>query len=443
MLSMSLNLLSKFGATSGVTDFTTEFWNAFVEEVALALTTLQDKSASFDEARAQLIQAALFRLNEILLPAFEAVQEYQQGGFLVAPILDDSEVAFTEGFTTLGIRPDHKAMFRPTPFVALVRESTYADVAIARTTAYDAETGALSIEIVAVIGDAGPWSDVIVSATAGSVQAQNQFLTETRAARDKAEDWAEKPENSAVETGKYSALHHAAKAAASARAAEGFKDTASGAAGTATTKAGEAGSARDKAQDWAEKPEDNAVEAGKYSARHHAANAAASARAAATFDPSSYYTKGQTYTQVEIDNALDDKADTSALGEMAGLDKATASQIRAATGDAGLTADSLASAAAVVTLTDAATIAVDWSAFVDGEVSLGANRTLGNPTNVAGTHWRSLLVKASSGTRSLSFGSNYKGALPTLTDITSSKWYLLTLYAYSATHIVVISARAL
>ena len=55
---MSLNLLSKFGATSGVTDFTTEFWNAFVEEVALALTTLQDKSASFDEARAQFKENA-------------------------------------------------------------------------------------------------------------------------------------------------------------------------------------------------------------------------------------------------------------------------------------------------------------------------------------------------------------------------------------------------
>jgi hypothetical protein len=328
---MSLNLLVKFGAQSGVTDFSTEFWNAFVEEIALALTALQDKSASFDEARAQLIEAALFRLNEILLPAFETVQEYQQGGFLVAPIVDDSEVTFAEGPTTLGIHPDHRAMFRPTPYVAMVRESTYTDVAIARTVDYDTETGALSIDIVAVIGEAGPWSDVIVSATSGSVMAQNQFLTEAQSARDKAEDWAEKAVDSPVETGKYSAKHHATKAAASASAAEGFKNTASSAAGAASSAATAAGTARDKAEQWADEDEDVEVDDGKYSAKHYAAKSAASAEAAATFDPSSYYTKAQTYTQAEVAAAISAAIDGVINGAPGALD--TLYEIAASLGD--------------------------------------------------------------------------------------------------------------
>lgn len=42
------------------------------------------------------------------------------------------------------------------------------------------------------------------------------------AARDKAQEWAESPENVEVETGAYSAKHHAIKAAASAADAESF-----------------------------------------------------------------------------------------------------------------------------------------------------------------------------------------------------------------------------
>lgn len=280
-----LNLLTKFRLKPR-DRFDDRVWNAFVEDVALILNTMQEKSASFDEARAQLIQAALFRLNEILLPAFERVFQYQQAGFLVAPIVENSEVTFAEGFTTLGIHPDNRDLFRPTPFVALTRSSTHEDIAIARSDSYNPETGALVLEIVAVIGAAGPWSDVIVSATAGSVAAQNQFLTETKEARDRGEEWAEKAENSAVTTGKYSAKHHALKAAASATTAEGHKNTASGAAGTAVAAASAAGTARDSAEDWAEGTEPGG--AGTKSAKEHALDAAASAVAASTFDPSNY-----------------------------------------------------------------------------------------------------------------------------------------------------------
>lgn len=131
------------------------------------------------------------------------------------------------------------------------------------------------------------------------------------------------------------------------------------------------------------------------------------------------------------------------LGQAAALDKASTAQVCAAAGDTVLTADRIGDASALVSLTDAGTIPVDWSGFVVGEVVLGGNRALGNPSAIVPGTTRYLFVRTTSGTRTLTFGSNFKGALPTINDVTSSKWYLLALVAYSTTHVVVSSMRAL
>jgi hypothetical protein len=71
-------------------------------------------------------------------------------------------------------------------------------------------------------------------------------LSAAQTARDKANEWAENAEDTEVETGQFSALHHAAKASASATAAA---------------------TARDLADDYANADEDVAVGAG-FSAKH-------------------------------------------------------------------------------------------------------------------------------------------------------------------------------
>jgi uncharacterized protein YijF (DUF1287 family) len=289
---------SKYRVT-GDTEFTPELWNRVMEQFALAIVEIQEKATSFDEATKQLIQTALFRINEALAPAFELVLDYQTGGFLTAPIVENSEVAFQTGNGTLAIDPSKRGLFRPSPFIALTRASTTADVAIAQTLGYDPETGALEYTVHSVTGSAGPHDDVIVAAVAGSVQAQLQFLTETKAARDKAKDWAEKADGQNVDgSGTRSAKHHAGQAAASAVAASGSASTASGHATTANTAKNDAITARNAAQAavpaaeaWAENAEDAEVEAGKYSAKHYAAKAAQSAEDAATFDPATYAPK--------------------------------------------------------------------------------------------------------------------------------------------------------
>ena len=86
---------------------------------------------------------------------------------------------------------------------------------------------------------------------------------------------------------------------------------------------------------------------------------------------------------------------------------------------------------AITTLTDAATIAVDMDDNVHFLVTLGGNRALGNPTNVVEGQTGFIEVRQdSSGSRTLSFGSNYRfvgGTVPTVTATASA----VTILAYA------------
>lgn len=123
---------------------------------------------------------------------------------------------------------------------------------------------------------------------------------------------------------------------------------------------------------------------------------------------------------------------------------ATAAEVRDGTAGKIIDPAILATAGAIVSLTDAATVAVDWNTFINADVTLTASRALGNPTNVQVGTFRTITVKGNNSTdRTLTFGSNYEGDIPTLTDIDDGKWYMLTLFALTATHIVLTSVTAL
>lgn len=63
---------------------------------------------------------------------------------------------------------------------------------------------------------------------------------------------------------------------------------------------------------------------------------------------------------------------------------------------------------AFVALTDAATIAVDLSTLLNATVTLGGNRTLGNPTNMkVGQSGVFQVLQDATGSRTLSFGTAY------------------------------------
>ena len=102
---------------------------------------------------------------------------------------------------------------------------------------------------------------------------------------------------------------------------------------------------------------------------------------------------------------------------------ASAADYRAATTQKLLPADNVWSAAALVTLTDAATVAVDFSAGFNFFLTLGGNRTLGNPSNMkAGQSGIIAISQDGTGSRTLAFDTYWKfpnGVAPTLTTTAS------------------------
>lgn len=117
------------------------------------------------------------------------------------------------------------------------------------------------------------------------------------------------------------------------------------------------------------------------------------------------------------------------------VEKATVSEVANATADKFISAEHLESAAAPVALTDAATVAVDWrAAAASYSLVVTANRIIGNPTNGIPGTWRTLEAAASSATeRTITFGNQFTGELPEITDLTDTKKYLINIYCVSAT----------
>jgi hypothetical protein len=78
-------------------------------------------------------------------------------------------------------------------------------------------------------------------------------------------------------------------------------------------------------------------------------------------------------------------------------------------------------------LTDAATIAIPAQITSDFKVTLGGNRTLGNPTGMQDGQVFSIRIRQdATGTRTLAFGSKWKliGTAPTLSTAANARWYL-------------------
>lgn len=101
------------------------------------------------------------------------------------------------------------------------------------------------------------------------------------------------------------------------------------------------------------------------------------------------------------------------------VELSTAAEFRNDTADRALTGEFVWDAAAEVTLTDAATIAVDMATFFNAIVTLGGNRTLGQPSNTkVGQSGCIRIVQDGTGSRTLAYHADWKfagGVDPTLT----------------------------
>lgn len=145
----------------------------------------------------------------------------------------------------------------------------------------------------------------------------------------------------------------------------------------------------------------------------------------------------------DVDNAatafdnIKQSASTSYTGV---LEIATDAEVRsAAGGDKAIMAAHLETASEPVTLTDAATIALDWQSGFTFEVEITTDRILGNPSNGIPGTFRTVYVISDGGPDELTFASAYGGIPPAMDDITTTKAYLISIYCVSTTHFIAVA----
>lgn len=118
------------------------------------------------------------------------------------------------------------------------------------------------------------------------------------------------------------------------------------------------------------------------------------------------------------------------------LDKATAANIRAGAADKIVTADVIEAALApVVSASVTGTIATDWSSHLSRDLTATGNLTFSNPTNVEPGTSREIWVFGNDSTeRSISWGTNIKGAIPDET-VTSTRGLHIVMSARTSSFI--------
>lgn len=122
---------------------------------------------------------------------------------------------------------------------------------------------------------------------------------------------------------------------------------------------------------------------------------------------------------------------------------ATAAQYRANTSTAtALRPAEIWASTAVEALTDAATISLDLSAGFNFSVTIGGNRTIGNPTNVKVGQSGCIAVTASGATRTIDVGSNWYAttSIPLPISISSGQVCYLFYFCFSSTIILLTGA---
>ena len=126
------------------------------------------------------------------------------------------------------------------------------------------------------------------------------------------------------------------------------------------------------------------------------------------------------------------------------VEMATDAEIRsAAAGAKAVMAEDIETASAAVTATDAATVAINWDAAINFDLTMAGNRTLGNPTNGQPGTWRTVWVRGNDATvRTLTFGAQFGGDLPTLNDISNTRQYLISIYCATTTYFVASAHRS-
>ncbi|MGI9425939.1 MAG: hypothetical protein ACR2PA_22380, partial [Hyphomicrobiaceae bacterium] len=110
------------------------------------IDSLEEQKATVDEAVAELQELGLERIDEVLAPAFQEVQDLANLGVLLSADSDTS-VAIATGSKSFTIVEDDRDTFAPASYLIIRSKADSANAMSGFLTSYDRETGALVVDV--------------------------------------------------------------------------------------------------------------------------------------------------------------------------------------------------------------------------------------------------------------------------------------------------------
>lgn len=456
-LSLSINDLN---VASDRTTVDRLFFNKRFTAIFNALLDLDGRVSSFGAAEDTLVQLGLDRLNVTLGPLLATLQEAADLGFLQCEAVGNSESLIegeAEGFSVT----DGAELFKPTAYLLVQDTEDYENWGICSLDSggWTPETGDLALHTIYANKPATSSTSWIISSSSGVLPAVQNMLVQAVAVRDAI------TELQAGIAGDVATLE-----ALVAIVQEGPVASVAGKTGAVALELTDIGGLVDALAAKASTSWVTTQLAGK-----QAAGAKLTALSSLTWDADRiiYCTSTSALSTLPVTTLTKEllaASSTSAFLTLLGVSDliktllddttqeaaqntlgittptpASVSEIWTSSGaNKPIISSSIATASAVQTLTDATTVAVDWGTGINFQVTLTSNRTLGNPVGGIPGTTRTVLIKGNSSTsRTLNWGGYYLGSPPALTDVTSTKWYLATIFCVTTTHFVVSTVRAL
>lgn len=224
------------------------FFNPVFRDLDARVAALEGIGKDWRDAVQEVSAEGLARINSSIKPAYDRIGYYQQAGFLSSAL--EGDVTWAEGSQTVvlseGVSRD---LFRPSPWLTIVRTGAYGDYLIGRpdpeaTPPYNPETGELQLDISAVSGSpvGGTANDCEVWATPGMVQTLDVYRQEGKTLRDAARDARDNAitAKTDAEASEAAAAQSAADAASSENAAAVSETNAAGSEAAAAQSAADA-----------------------------------------------------------------------------------------------------------------------------------------------------------------------------------------------------------
>jgi hypothetical protein len=178
-----MNRSQFYALVDGKTQFSASDMNPRLFDIDSRLGALETMQPSLAAAIADLTQLGIARINDALLPAFNQITNIQTLGFLSAPIATGSNAIFATGATAVTISAAYAGLFKPPPWVVLVRAANATDYLIAQVLSYDSTTGGLSLVVTNQVGVAGTYTDVYVIGCPGGALAAIDSAAQVLSAR--------------------------------------------------------------------------------------------------------------------------------------------------------------------------------------------------------------------------------------------------------------------